>query len=124
MECDRHNLLHPESEQRVPYLAQALEGVAGPVVAVSDWMRAVPDQIAQWVPADYASLGTDGFGRSDTRGALRRFFKVDAQSITVAVLTELVRRGEVKQEAPAEAIARYRLLDVQAAPAGNTGGET
>ncbi|HYU56746.1 MAG TPA: pyruvate dehydrogenase (acetyl-transferring), homodimeric type, partial [Actinomycetota bacterium] len=124
MECDKQNLLHPESEQRVPYVTQALEGVPGPVVAVSDWMRAVPDQIAQWVPADYASLGTDGFGRSDTRGALRRFFKVDAHSITVAVLTELVRRGEVKREAPAEAINQYQLLDVQAAPAGNTGGET
>jgi pyruvate dehydrogenase E1 component len=118
LDCDA------ESEQRVPYVTRALDGVAGPVVAVSDWMRAVPDQISRWVPADYASLGTDGFGRSDTRGALRRFFNVDAHSITVAVLTELARRGEVKQETVSEAINRYQLLDVSAAPAGNTGGES
>ena len=122
--CDEYNLLHPEEEQRVPYVAAALDGAPGPVVAVSDWMRAVPDQIARWVPQDFSSLGTDGFGRSDTRGALRRFFHVDAHSVTVAVLTELARRGEVKQEAVAEAIDRYQLLDVTAAPAGNTGGET
>jgi pyruvate dehydrogenase E1 component len=124
MVADEHNLLHPEEEQQVPYVTQVLDGAPGPVVAVSDWMRAVPDQIARWVPSDYASLGTDGFGRSDTRGALRRFFHVDAHSITVAVLTELAHRGEVKPESVTEALNRYQLLDVQAAPAGNTGGET
>ena len=77
-------------------------------------MRAVPDQIARWVPGDWASLGTDGFGRSDTRAALRRYFHVDAASITLAVLTELARRGEVKNEVLRDAIERYRLLDVGA----------
>jgi pyruvate dehydrogenase E1 component len=91
---------------------------------VSDWMRAVPDQIARWVPGDYASLGTDGFGTSDTRGALRRHFHVDAESITVAVLTELARRGEVKHEVLQQAVDGYRLTDVAAADAGNTAGET
>jgi pyruvate dehydrogenase E1 component len=79
------------------------------VIAVSDWMRAVPDQIAQWVPGDWSSLGTDGYGRSDTRAALRRFFAVDAESIVLATLTELARRGEVKAEDPARAIEKYGL---------------
>ena len=108
---DEWNLLHPDDPKRTPYLTRVLDGVPGPVVAVSDWMRAVPDQISRWVPGDYASLGTDGFGRSDTRAATRRFFHVDAASITLAVLTELARRGEVKAEAPAEAISRYQLRE-------------
>ena len=95
----------------------------GPVVAVSDYMRAVPDQIARWVPGDYTSLGTDGFGFADTRGAARRFFHVDAQSIVVAALQQLARRGEVKAEAPREAFERYRLDRVTAAGAGTVGGD-
>jgi pyruvate dehydrogenase E1 component len=83
----------------------------GPVVAVSDWMRTVPDQISRWVPGDWTSLGTDGFGRSDTRAALRRHFHVDPESIAVAVLHELARRGDVAQDVPERAVAQYRLLD-------------
>jgi pyruvate dehydrogenase E1 component len=79
------------------------------MVAVSDWIRAVPDQIARWVPAPFASLGTDGYGFSDTRTAARRFFHVDAQSITLAVLSQLAQRGEVKPEALSQAIEKYRL---------------
>ncbi|HLZ38635.1 MAG TPA: pyruvate dehydrogenase (acetyl-transferring), homodimeric type [Mycobacteriales bacterium] len=112
-----HARLHPDESPRTPYVTAALSGAPGPFVAVSDWMRAVPDQIAPWVPGDWASLGTDGFGRSDTRAALRRHFAVDAASITLAVLTELARRGEVKTEAPREALERYLLLDVTAARA-------
>ena len=85
-------------------------------------MRAVQDQIAPWVPGDFASLGTDGFGLSDTRGALRRHFKVDAASIAVRTLGELARRGEVKPEALREAIERYQLGDVNAAPAAEAAG--
>jgi pyruvate dehydrogenase E1 component len=107
--CDEWNLLHPDAEQREPYVTQTLEGQAGPVVAVSDWIRAVPDQIARWVPAPFGSLGTDGFGFSDTRPAARRFFHVDAESITLAVLSQLARRGEVKPEALTQAIEKYRL---------------
>ena len=81
----------------------------GPVVAVSDWIRAVPDQIARWVPAPYTSLGTDGYGFSDTRAAARRFFHVDGESITLAVLSQLAKRGEVKPDVLAQAIDRYRL---------------
>ena len=72
MAAEEWNLLHPEADQRVPYVTQALDGRPGPVVAVSDWIRAVPDQIARWVPASYTSLGTDGYGFSDTRAAARR----------------------------------------------------
>ncbi|NEE18173.1 hypothetical protein G3M58_68375, partial [Streptomyces sp. SID7499] len=82
-------------EQQVPYVTQALSGAPGPVLAVSDWMRQVPDQISQWVEQDWSSLGTDGFGLSDTRDAARRHFGVDAQSIVVASLAQLAKRGEV-----------------------------
>jgi pyruvate dehydrogenase E1 component len=107
--CESHNLLKPGEEPRVPYVATALSGAPGPVIAVSDWMRAVPDQIARWVPAPYTSLGTDGFGFSDTRPAARRFFHVDAESIVLAVLSELARAGRVDAALPAQAIARYKL---------------
>jgi pyruvate dehydrogenase E1 component len=117
-------LLNPDQPQRTPYVTEVLAEAPGPVVAVSDWMRSVPDQIARWVPGDYTSLGTDGFGCSDTRHALRRYFHVDAESITVAALRELVRRGEVPAEKLTEAVKKYQLDDVTAAPVGETGGAT
>ena len=88
---------------------------ARPVVAVSDWMRALPDLIRQWVPAPFVSLGTDGFGLSDTRPAVRRHFNVDAESITVAALRVLADRGEVDRSAVVEAAEKYRIDDPQAA---------
>ena len=102
-------MLNPDAQARVPYVTEALEGQPGPVVAVSDWIRAVPDQIARWVPAPFTSLGTDGWGFSDTRPAARRFFHVDAASITLAVLSQLARPGEVKHETLSQAIEKYRL---------------
>ena len=87
----------------------------GPVVAVSDWMRALPDLIRPWVPAPFVSLGTDGFGLSDTRPAVRRHFNVDAESITVAALRALAERGEVDRSAATDAAAKYRIDDPQAA---------
>jgi pyruvate dehydrogenase E1 component len=119
---DEHNFMNPDGPLRVPYVTQALEGAAGPFVAVSDFMRAVQDQIAPWVPGELVSLGTDGYGLSDTRGALRRHFKVDAASIAVKTLGELARRGEVKPETIGEAIERYQLADVNAAPTAETEG--
>ncbi|HEY9327628.1 MAG TPA: pyruvate dehydrogenase (acetyl-transferring), homodimeric type [Streptomyces sp.] len=106
LECDEALL---RGELRVPYVTQALEGAPGPVLAVSDWMRQVPDQISQWVEQDWTSLGTDGFGLSDTRDAARRHFGVDPQSITVAALAQLARRGEVPASAVKEARERYGL---------------
>jgi pyruvate dehydrogenase E1 component len=121
--CEEANLLDPSDTPRVPYVAARLADTSGPVVAVSDFMRAVPDQISRWVPTDYSSLGTDGFGFADTRGAARRFFHVDAESIVLAALTALAKRGEVKPEAPREAIDQYKLLDVTAAGVGTVGGD-
>ncbi|MFE4859193.1 pyruvate dehydrogenase (acetyl-transferring), homodimeric type [Streptomyces sp. NPDC056670] len=123
VEVEEHNLLHPEEEQRVPYVTRKLQGAEGPFVAVSDWMRAVPDQIARWVPGTYQSLGADGFGFADTRGAARRFFHIDAQSIVLGVLTELAREGKVDRSALKQAVDRYRLLDVTAADPGAAGGD-
>ncbi|CAL9288206.1 MULTISPECIES: pyruvate dehydrogenase (acetyl-transferring), homodimeric type [unclassified Streptomyces] len=96
-------------EERVPYVRQALADAPGPVLAVSDYMRQVPDQIAQWVEQDYTSLGADGFGLSDTREAARRHFGVDAPSIVVAALAQLARRGEVPASAVKDARERYGL---------------
>ncbi len=114
VECEQHNLVHPEAERRTAYVTSALAGDS-PVVAVSDWMRAVPDLIRQWVPAPYTTLGTDGFGLSDTRPAVRRHFNVDAESITVAALEALATRGEIDRGVVAEAAAKYRIDDPQAA---------
>ena len=122
--CEESALLEPDSTPPVPFVTSALNGAPGPVVAVSDYMRAVPDQISRWVPGDYTSLGTDGFGFADTRGAARRFFHVDAQSIVVAVLQQLARRGEIKAETAREAFDKYQLLDVNAAGAGTIGGDS
>jgi pyruvate dehydrogenase E1 component len=122
LDVDRHNLLHPGAEPRTAYVTQRLDGRPGPVIAVSDWMRSVQDQIREWVPQDFVSLGTDGWGMSDTRGALRRHFLVDAESITVQALAMLARTGEVDSGKVAEAIHTYRLDDPSAADAGNTEG--
>jgi pyruvate dehydrogenase E1 component len=107
--CESWNMLHPGETERVPYVTTTLAGTSGPLVAVSDWIKAVPDQIARWVPGPFTSLGTDGWGFSDTRPAARRFFHVDAESIAVAVLWELARAGAVPADVPASAIAKYRL---------------
>jgi pyruvate dehydrogenase E1 component len=107
--CEAWNMLNPGEPSREPYVSSVLSGAPGPVVAVSDWIKAVPDQIARWVPGTFTSLGTDGFGFSDTRPAARRFFHVDAESIAVAVLWELARSGAVDADLPAQAIAKYRL---------------
>ena len=101
--AEQWNLMHPAEDARVPYVTTKLNDSEGPFVAVSDYMRAVPNQIAKWVPGDFHSLGTDGFGFADTRPAARRFFQVDAQSVVVQALAALAERGEVKREIVAEA---------------------
>jgi pyruvate dehydrogenase E1 component len=121
LETDSHNFLHP-SDNKQAYVTKKLANTEGPVIAVSDFMRAVQDQIAPWIPGQFASLGTDGFGLSDTRGALRRHFKVDAESIVVATLQQLAKQGDVKAKTVQEAIDKYQINDVTAADAGNTEG--
>ena len=107
--CERWNRLHPLEAPRVPYVAEMLGGQPGPVVAVSDFAKAVPDQIGRWVPEGLVPLGTDGYGLSDTRLALRRHFEIDAEHVAVAALAELARRGEHPPEAVASAIAELGL---------------
>ncbi len=121
LETDRHNLMNPEDTRRA-YISNKLAGFNGPVIAVSDYMRSVQDQIAPWVEAPFISLGTDGFGLSDTRGALRRHFKVDAESIAVATLQQLEKMGQLKKKVVKAAMAKYRIDDISAAEAGNTEG--
>ena len=122
LDIDRHNLLHPEQQPKVPFITQQLANRPGPVIAVSDYMRVVQDQIAQWVPQEFCSLGTDGWGHSDTRGALRRHFLVDAESIVVRTLSALASRGEFDASQVAAAIQEYQLENPAAAEAGNAEG--
>ncbi|GAB3866230.1 pyruvate dehydrogenase (acetyl-transferring), homodimeric type [Nocardioides maradonensis] len=111
IEAERWNLLHPDESPRTPYLTEAMADISGPVVAVSDYMTAVPLQIARWVPADYRVLGTDGFGFADTRAAARRFFHVDAPSVVVQALQALADAGEIDAARVKEASDRYRIDD-------------
>jgi pyruvate dehydrogenase E1 component len=122
--CDELAFLHPEQEQRVPFVTQKLQDAPGPVVAVSDYMRAVQDQIAPWVPQDFISLGADGFGFSDTRAAARRYFHIDGPSVVVRALQMLAKRGEIDASVARDAANKYRLLDVTAGTSGNPGGES
>ncbi len=123
LDCDEHNFLHPEQDRRVPYVTQRLQDRPGPVVSTSDHMRLQQDQIAQWVPGDYHSLGADGFGFSDTRAAARRFFHIDGPSMVVQTLQALAADDKVDRAAPGQAAEKYRLLDVTAGASGNAGGD-
>ncbi len=123
MECDRHNFLHGDQERRTPYVTRRLQGRPGPVVAVSDYMRQVQDQIAQWVPQPWASLGADGFGFSDTRAAARRFFHIDGPSVAVRTLQLLADAGEIDPSWAKQAFEKYALLDVNAGTSGEVGGD-
>ena len=104
LDCDRWNLLHPTEAARVPYVAEVLQYCAGPFVAASDYVRNVPEQIRQWVPGRYVVLGTDGYGRSDGREALRAHFEVDRRFIVLATLRALADEGVVPRSLLAEAI--------------------
>jgi pyruvate dehydrogenase E1 component len=103
---------------RVPFVASQLAGSTGPIVAVSDYAKDLPDQVRQFVPNDWATLGADGFGFSDTRAAARRYFKIDGPSVVVRTLQLLAKRGEVDPSVPAAAAEKYRLLDVNAGTSG------
>jgi pyruvate dehydrogenase E1 component len=104
LSCERWNRLHPGEPAHTPFVTEQLASAEGPVVAVTDFVKAVPDQVSRWVDAPYLSLGTDGYGRSDTREALRRYFETDAPHVVVAVLSLLGKEDEV-----VDAIARYGL---------------
>jgi pyruvate dehydrogenase E1 component len=107
--AERWNRLHPDEDERIPFVTRCLSDSDGPIVAVTDFMRTVPDQVSRWMPRSFTSLGTDGFGRSDTREVLRRFFEVDAAHVVVAVLHSLSLDGSIPKASVIEAIARYDI---------------
>jgi pyruvate dehydrogenase E1 component len=109
IEVERWNMLHPEAEPRRSYVTTCLSATTGPIVAATDYIRTYADQIRPYVPRRYLALGTDGFGRSDTRGQLRRFFEVNRYYIAVAALKALADEGEIPPAVPAAAIAKYRI---------------
>ncbi|RYV52601.1 pyruvate dehydrogenase (acetyl-transferring), homodimeric type [Pengzhenrongella frigida] len=122
--AEEQAFLHPDEEPRVAYLTAKLSGAEGPFVATTDFDHLVTDQVRQWIPGTYATLGADGFGFSDTRAAARRYFKIDGPSTAVRVLQQLARDGKVASDAPAKAIERYRLHDVNAGTSGAVGGDS
>jgi pyruvate dehydrogenase E1 component len=109
LETERWNRLHPAEAPRVSYVERTLAGAPGPFVAATDFMKLVPDMIARWIPGDFVPLGTDGYGLSDTREALRRHFEVNAEHIAAAVLSALASRGSLP---PAEAASAIRSLGI------------
>ncbi|PPG50990.1 pyruvate dehydrogenase (acetyl-transferring), homodimeric type [Rathayibacter sp. AY2B3] len=124
IKAEQHNFLHPEDAEQVPYVTQKLADAKGPFVAVSDFSHQVPDQLRQFIPGDFATLGADDFGFSDTRAAARRYFQIDGPSVVVRTLQLLAKRGEVDPSLAVQAIEKYRLLDVNAGTTGNGGGES
>ena len=107
LEAERWNMLHPTAEPRRSYVEQVLQGEQGVFLAVSDYMKSVPEMITRWVPGGLYPLGTDGFGRSEDRKSLRRFFEVDAECIAVAALSRLAQRDEIKPSIVAESNRRF-----------------
>ncbi len=104
LQAERWNLLHPDKEPRVPYVSQVLGPDGGPIIVASDWIKSLPDMVTRWVPAPYIVLGTDGFGRSDTRENLRAYFGIDAPHVAAAAMTGLVQCGTMNPKAAAKAI--------------------
>ena len=119
-----HNFLHPDEEPQVPYVTQALREATGPIIAATDYASSVPDQIRQFLPNSFTTLGADGHGFSDTRAAARRYFHIDSHSMVVAALQQLAGAGQLGPEVPREAAERYRLLDVTAGTTGTAGGDS
>jgi pyruvate dehydrogenase E1 component len=108
-DCEHWNMLHPDDQPRTPYYVQAIQGVEGPFLAASDYVRAVPEQVDPWTPGGLYVLGTDGYGRSESREALRRHFGVDAESITLAALRRLVQLEQIPADVPARAIRELNI---------------
>ncbi len=116
LEVDRWNMLHPTETHRKSYLETLLAKEEGLFIAVSDYMKAVPEMINRWVPGGLYPLGTDGFGRSETRAALRRHFEIDAECVVVAALSQLARRGQVKPALVQQAIQQFGINPEKISP--------
>jgi pyruvate dehydrogenase E1 component len=117
LECERWNMLHPADEPRVPYVVSQLGSAEGPIVATSDYMRALPEMVAKWFPDRFFALGTDGFGRSDSRPALRRHFEVDAEHTAYAALWRLALAGKFPKKDLAKAMKELGVNPDQPDPA-------
>ena len=110
IDCEHFNLLNPEKEQRVPYITTVLkDGFDGPTIAATDYMKSYVDQVRAFVPGQYKVLGTDGFGRSDSRANLRHHFEVDAKFVVIAALRELVTAGNIDKKVLVDAISEYGI---------------
>ena len=116
-DCDRWNMLHPGETPRVPFVTQSLKDAPGVLVAASDYMKVLPESIAQWMPRSLVALGTDGFGRSESRVALRDFFEVDAKHIVLATLTALAREKQIKLDVLRQAVKELGINPEKANPA-------
>jgi len=116
-DCDRWNMLHPDGNQRTPYVTECLKDTAGPIVAASDYMKVLPELVAKWIPRPLTALGTDGFGRSEDRASLRDFFEVDAKFIVLATLNSLVGDKQIKPDVVKKAIADLGINTEKANPA-------
>src|SRR5207302_3169644 len=109
LQVERWNRLHPGEPARIPGIVQALNGAEGPIVAATDYMKVVADQVAPWLPGRMETLGTDGFGRSDNREYLRRHFEINAESIAAAALSRLTREGRFDRAQAKAAFAELRI---------------
>ncbi|MBM7050894.1 MULTISPECIES: pyruvate dehydrogenase (acetyl-transferring), homodimeric type [unclassified Rothia (in: high G+C Gram-positive bacteria)] len=123
LEAEETSFLTSGKENPTPFIAQQMEGATGPIVAVSDFASDLMDPVRQYVPNDFATLGADGWGFSDTRAGARRFFHIDSHSIAVRALQMLAKRGEISADIPAKAFEQYKLDDVNAGTSGNAGGD-
>jgi pyruvate dehydrogenase E1 component len=124
LETERFNLLSGDKDERTPFISELLQDHKGPIVAVSDWMKIVPEQLRPYLEQDFATLGTDGWGVSDTRGALRRHFLIDSESIVVQCLSSLNKKGEIQNKIVKESILKYKLNDPSAADPGSISGDS
>jgi pyruvate dehydrogenase E1 component len=115
--CERWNRLHPAAKPRVPYVTQCLGNADGVLVAASDYVKALPDGIDRWLPRRLTALGTDGFGRSEGRSALRDFFEVDSRYIVVATLGDLARDGAIDVKVVEQAIKDFGINPEKPNPA-------
>ena len=109
IEIERHNRLHPLGERKTPFVTAQLQGHEGPVVAATDYVRSFADRIRAYIPNDYHVLGTDGFGRSDSRANLRSFFEVDRYHVAVTALSALADQGKIDKKTVQQAIEKYGI---------------
>jgi pyruvate dehydrogenase E1 component len=116
-DCERWNMLHPGDEARIPYVTRMLQATEGPFIAASDYMKVLPESLAKWVPGQLVSLGTDGFGRSEGRVALRDFFEVDAKHIVLATLSALARDKKIGLDVVKRAVGELNINPEKANPA-------